>query len=236
MPNGRRRPSAFGMYRRSTGAGQYCPALRSRWISSRNAATPRCSMAAIVSPSTPAAPCFARTRLHASHRTSPLWIRSYSAWNRRPRCCLAARHSVRWSSRTLSTGRWSLRSCPRAYPQAHARSKQGPFPPGGCLAALPRYFAPLGLPPDAAPFRTRLIDAALLQREPPGKASPVPHRAVGHVPLPVPRRSPALLRWLHAVCCLRRGMPGSASSAFRLIVCRGGRIHVMLRPAPSLPP
>ena len=53
MPNGRRRPSAFGMYRRSTGAGRYRPVLRSPWSSSRKAATPRCSMAAIVSSSTP---------------------------------------------------------------------------------------------------------------------------------------------------------------------------------------
>jgi hypothetical protein len=83
-------------------------------------------------------------------------------------------------------GRWSLRSCPRAYPHANARSKQGPFPPGGCLAALPRYFDPLGLPPDAAPFRTRLIDAALLQREPPGRVSPVPHRAVDTCRSPYP--------------------------------------------------
>src|SRR5947199_7593499 len=32
MPNGRCRPSAFGMYRRRTGCGRYCPAWRSCWI------------------------------------------------------------------------------------------------------------------------------------------------------------------------------------------------------------
>src|SRR5437870_5274699 len=56
MPNGRCRPSAFGMYRRRTGCGRYCPAWRSCWIPSRNAWTPCCSMAAIVSPSTPPSP------------------------------------------------------------------------------------------------------------------------------------------------------------------------------------
>src|ERR1700674_49089 len=60
-------------------------------------------MAWIVSASTPAAPPLLRTRLHASHSTSLLWIRSYNAWNRRVLLCLAHTHSLRWSSRTLST-------------------------------------------------------------------------------------------------------------------------------------
>ena len=55
-----------------------------------------------VTRSTPAAPLFLRTRSHASHSTSPLWIRSYRAWKRRPSDCLAAAHSRRWSSRTFT--------------------------------------------------------------------------------------------------------------------------------------
>ena len=55
-----------------TGLGRYWPALRVAWISRRNSATPSVSIASRVFPSTPAAPLFARTRLHASHRTSPL--------------------------------------------------------------------------------------------------------------------------------------------------------------------
>src|SRR2546426_9934422 len=72
----------------------------------------------------------------------------------------------------------------RLPPRGH-RPKQGSFPPGACRA-LRRYFDPLGLPPDTTPFRTRLIDVALLRREPPGRASPVPHRAVDTCRSPYP--------------------------------------------------
>jgi hypothetical protein len=83
IPSGLCFPSGFGMYRRRTGCGRYLPALRQSRSSVRNPTTPRCSIVFRVSPSTPAAPPLALTRLHASHRTSPLWIRSNSAWNRR---------------------------------------------------------------------------------------------------------------------------------------------------------
>ncbi len=53
MPNGRCRPSAFGMYRRRTGCGRYCPAWRSCWIPSRNASTPCCSIASYPLPRFP---------------------------------------------------------------------------------------------------------------------------------------------------------------------------------------
>jgi hypothetical protein len=48
-------------------------------------------MARIVSASTPAAPPLLRTRPQASRRTSHLWIRSYSAWNRRVLVQMAAK-------------------------------------------------------------------------------------------------------------------------------------------------
>jgi hypothetical protein len=65
-------PSAFGMYCRFTGCGQYRPAFRSACIPSRNCVTPRSSMDRSVAPSTPAAPLLLRTRVHAFHRTSLL--------------------------------------------------------------------------------------------------------------------------------------------------------------------
>src|SRR5678816_575070 len=70
-----------------------------------------------VTSSTPAAPLLLRTRFHASHRTSLLWIRSYSAWKRRVLLCLAHTHSLRWSSRTLSTtGLFSVSGMPSRLP------------------------------------------------------------------------------------------------------------------------
>jgi hypothetical protein len=78
------------MYRRRTGDGRYSPARSIAAISSSQALTPAFSIVSMLSPSTPAAPPLLRTRFHASSRTSRLEIRSYSAWNRRVRLCLAA--------------------------------------------------------------------------------------------------------------------------------------------------
>src|SRR5664279_4738502 len=81
-------------------------------------------MAWIVSASTPAAPPLLRTRLHASHRTSLLWIRSYSAWNRRVLLRLAHTYSLRWSCRTFSTGFLAVSGMPSHLPpDKHDQSK-----------------------------------------------------------------------------------------------------------------
>src|SRR6476646_8032209 len=81
-------------------------------------------MAWIVSASTPAAPPLLRTRLHASHRTSLLWIRSYNAWNRRVLLCLAHTYSLRWSCRTFSMGVLAVSSMPSHLPPIkHDQSK-----------------------------------------------------------------------------------------------------------------
>ena len=92
--------------------GTIRPARRSAGSSPSIRSTPYSSTIAKVTRSTPAAPRFARTRFHASHRTSPLWIRSYRAWKRRPSDCLAAAHSLRCSCRTFA---------PTASPQALRR-------------------------------------------------------------------------------------------------------------------
>lgn len=59
------------MSTRRTGEGRYTPARRSRRNSRNMRSTPNSSTAAKVIRSTPAAPLFAFTRSHASHRTSP---------------------------------------------------------------------------------------------------------------------------------------------------------------------
>src|SRR5262249_27475156 len=50
----------------------------------------------------------------------------------------------------------------------------------------PRYYEPLGLPPDTPPFRLRLIGAANARRGPPGRVSPVPHQTLSPCPPPYP--------------------------------------------------
>src|ERR1700693_2031927 len=116
-------------------------------------------MAWIVSASTPAAPPLLRTRLHASHITSLLWIRSYSAWNRRVLLCLAHTYSLRWSCRTFSSGVLTVSGMPSHLPpdkpdQSKAPSLQrvllhaffgtmdpSDFLPAPCAFRLPALYA-----------------------------------------------------------------------------------------------
>ena len=104
IPSGRRRPSAFGMYRRRTGGGRYLPARRAEASSLNIRSTPYCSTAANVSPSTPAPPRLRFTRRHASQRRSALQTRSIRAWKRRSGDRLAATQSRRCNWRTFAMG------------------------------------------------------------------------------------------------------------------------------------
>ncbi len=136
MPRGRCLPSTFGMYRRRTTLGRYSPARSAAASSSRKRSTPYCSTSRIDWPSIPAAPRFPFTRLHASSRTSPLQMWSYSAWKRLPGARLAAHHSRRCSCCTLSRGLRPpgslgpvLPAIPLRLPAPPTRPPQGPFPP-----------------------------------------------------------------------------------------------------------
>ena len=142
IPSGRFFPSALSTYRRRTAFGWYSPTRSSVRSSSRKPSTPFCSICSSVSASTPAQPFLLRTRFHASHRTSRLWIRSYRAWNRRSGCRLAALHSRIRSRRTLSMPLRPPGSLVRAVPDmpsrlpaSPARPPQGPFPPAALFVA-----------------------------------------------------------------------------------------------------
>ena len=174
--------------------------------------TPSCSIIDSVSPSMPAAPLFALTRFHASARTSPRQIRSYSAWKRRVRLRLAATNSRRWSCRTLSAGLLGLATMPSRLPPT-GTTKAGPSRSSG-FHRLHRYYEPLGLPLDTARFRHRLIPAAFARRGPSRRVSPVPHQAVPACRLPYPGSVLRPSGPRSAVCCLRRDMIGSATSPF----------------------
>ena len=96
-----------------------------------------------------------------------------------------------------------------------------------------RYYDPLGLPLRSGRLRLRLIrarlaadvgcaDGPLVFRTPPlTRAAP-----------PTPPGPPTRFRCKRQGCCLRRDMSGSAPGLF---LCRGCRLHFMLRPASLLP-
>jgi hypothetical protein len=219
--SGRCFPSAFGIHRRFTGEGRYRPAFRSVCIPSRNCVTPRSSMNRSVISSTPAAPLLLRTRFHPSHRTSLLWIRSYSAWKRRVLLRLAHIHSRIWSCRTLSMGVLAVSGMPSHLPPHSGSIKAGPLPSGAfcctpsSVLRTPR--TPSRLRPTSAirPYKRGLCPTRL-----PGRVSPVPLCSFPTCRRLRPRRGPALHPVLrNAVCCLRRDMTGSAlSNTFRLII------------------
>src|ERR1035437_8345539 len=86
------------------------------------------------------------------------------------------------------------------------------FPPSGFMRTV---FARLGCQVGSLLFRPLLVQTC--------------HR-------PLPRRGPAIVPVRTAVCCLRRHMSGSAlPNTFRLIICRGFSVHLILRPACLLP-
>ena len=115
-----------------------------------NASTPRCSISASVSESTPAEPRFRLTRRHASQRTSSLQIRSIRAWKRRSGDRLAAAHRRRCNWRTLSRGIRRSGELGPVLPAMPSRvlattpcPPQGPFPPAAfCCTALRSTMAP----------------------------------------------------------------------------------------------
>ena len=109
--------------------------------------------------------------------------------------------------------------------------------PSGCvvLHSHRQYCDPLGLPLRSVRPRLRLVRTALPRRRLRRRASPVPRRAVSTCRSLYPEETPC------AGCPgtarkgrgLRRDLLGSALPWF---LCRGGRIHLMLRPALLLPP
>ena len=187
---------------------------------SRNGSTPISSMDSIVSWSTPAAPRFAFTRFHASRRTSPLQIRSYKAWNRLVLLRLAHTYSLRWSSRTLVFR--VVGSCDHALALTSISSviEAGPLP-SSVFPRLPRYYKPLGHPPDSRAISAfNLIRSVFARRRLPGRASPVPTPPLKTCRRPYPGEIQHTLRiYPRAVCCLHHDKSGSAlPCTFRLII------------------
>ena len=213
IPNGRFVPSGFGMYWRLTGCGQYRPVRRRCCTSWRNSSTPSCSIIDSVSPSTPAAPLFALTRFHASARTSPRQIRSYSAWKRRLPASLGShvKPALELSDfvrRVVGPLGHALALTPsRRRDQSRALSLQRLSPPSSLLRAPRTPSRHDAISPSAYTRRLRPTWAA--EEGLPSSASGCPY-----VPSSLPRERPAPLRPPRAVCCLRRDMIGSATPPF----------------------
>jgi len=95
-----------------------------------------------------------------------------------------------------------------------------------------RYPGPLGLPLHSGRVRLRLIRHALPRRGPCRRASRVPRPSVHACRAPYPAETRRAFRTQRGGRGLRRDMSGSALGLF---MCRGCRLHVMLRPACLLP-
>ena len=110
----------------------------------------------------------------------------------------------------------------------------GTLPSDGVLRRRPlQYYDPLGLPLHRYRLAFSLVDSRAPDLRPCRRISRVPCFSVDACCAPYPAGifddrfgSP------RRRCCLRRDMSGSAS---RLFLCRGCKLHFMLRPA-SLPP
>jgi hypothetical protein len=112
-------------------------------------------------------------------------------------------------------------------------TKAGPLPSDRVVRrGHRRYYEPLGLPLRSARFRLRLIRATLPRRRRRRRVSRVQRPSLNACCAPYPawtRRASGLPRTRRG---LRRDMSGSAPGLF---LCRGCRLHLMLRPAFLLP-
>src|ERR1700724_752259 len=95
-----------------------------------------------------------------------------------------------------------------------------------------RYYDPLGLPLRTTRFRLLLIRARSPRPRPRRRASRVPRLSLHTCCAPYPAGTPRRLRYPCKGHRLRRDMSGSAPGLF---LCRGCRLHFMLRPVCSLP-
>src|ERR1700674_2522186 len=163
-----------------------------------------------------------------SGRTAHGSAASYSAWHTSIAC-------VGVLALYLLPGGFPFPACPRAYLYP-SPIKAGPLPssalsctPSQVLRA-PRTPSRLRAPSAVRPYTRGLCLTGL-----PGRVSPVPRSSLETCHRPLPRRGPAVVPVQTAVCCLRRDMSGSAlPNTFRLIICRGCSVHLILRPTSLL--
>ena len=87
IPNGRTPPRGFGISTRLAGAGRYPTRLEITAQLTQHAVHAVLLHRGQGDTIHPSRTPVARTRSHASHKTSPLWTRSYRAWKRRPEDC-----------------------------------------------------------------------------------------------------------------------------------------------------
>jgi len=95
-----------------------------------------------------------------------------------------------------------------------------------------RYYDPLGLPLSTLRFRLGLIRRRSPRRRRLRRLSRVQHLSLNACCAPYPAGTRCAFRFLRTRCCLRRDVSGSAPGLF---LCRGSRLHFVLRPAFLLP-
>jgi hypothetical protein len=165
--------------------------------------------------------------LFLSGRTTHGNAASYSAWHTHI-ACVGVLVLYRW-------GCWPSPACPRTY--LHSSSIKARPLPSSALSCTPSAV----LRTSRTPSRLRATSAfrpytpGLCLTGLPGRVSPVPRSSLETCHRPLPRRGPAVVPVQTAVCCLRRDMSGSAlPNTFRLIICRGCSVHLILRPTSLL--
>jgi hypothetical protein len=112
--------------------------------------------------------------------------RSLGAWKRAVELRLAAMKSLRWSSRTLSTGLLDVTVMPSHLPPRTNTTEAGPLPSTAVVPRCQQYYEPLGLPPGTSAISSSTYKRRFVRRGPPGRASPVPYQAVAACPPPYP--------------------------------------------------
>jgi len=169
-------------------------------------------------------------------------MRSSNAWKRRPGWRLAALQSRRCNWRTLSGNSRSPGWLDPVWPVMPSRvlarptlPPQGPFSARVIRRGPPHYFGPLGFPLRRARFRRGLIRVAPPRHGLRRRASRVPFDSVHTCCALYPAETDGVFTsgLEHHRCGLRREVTGSALG---LWICRGCRLHLMLRPACWLPP
>ena len=141
----------------------------------------------------------------------------YSAWHT---------YSLRWSSRTFSLGVLAISGMPSHLPPGKHDQSKAPSLQRVILHAFSGTTDLSDSLPAPHAFGLRPYTLGLCLTRLPGRVSPVPHYSFPTCRRLRPRGDPAFVPVQNAVCCLRRDMRSSAlPNPFRLIICRGYRVH-----------
>ena len=183
------------------------------------------------------------TRFHASARTSLLAdavvqrveTATRLPLGRSPQSTLELSHFVDAAARRRGGWVRSCRPCPCAYLLARRDHRRGPSLRSRCSSRPSSVLRPPRTPAARRSISPSAYTSHLAVTTAAQTGLPCSALLLARVLRPLPRRDPRRRVPVLALvgCCLRRDMSGSAPGLF---LCRGCRLHFMLRPAFLLPP